>query len=70
MLVAIWLAKVINTELGGAFVGPWDIGDLPDEWIDAIVGMATVVPRMAESKGKVEAALEAIRKKNKWYSRK
>jgi hypothetical protein len=61
MLGAIWTARKINELLGGAFVGPWDVDELPGEWIDAIIGMGTRVPRMAEGKKKVEAVLDAWR---------
>jgi hypothetical protein len=63
MLGAIWTARKINEQLGGAFVGPWDVGDLPGEWIDAIIGMRTQVPMMAEGKQKVESALDKWRNK-------
>ena len=63
MLAAIWMARRINEELGGAFVGPWDVNELPQEWIDAIIGIRTTVPKMMEGKALVEAAVEKWRKK-------
>jgi hypothetical protein len=62
ILVNIWLARTINSQLGGAFVAPWEIGELSGEWIDALTGMAMSVPGMAQGKQKVESALEKWRK--------
>lgn len=33
------LARQINEMCGGAVVAPWDVYDLPDEWLDAIAGL-------------------------------
>lgn len=57
-LSAIWLARMINSQVGGAVVAPWDVGELPGDWLDALIGMATEVPRMAQGKQKVESVLE------------
>lgn len=63
MLVAIWTARMINQQLGGAVVSPWDVDELPAEWVEAILGMATRVPAMAQGKQQVEDALEKWRKR-------
>ena len=61
MLTAIWMARQINEALGGPFVAPWEIGELPEEWTDAILGMKTRVAAMAQGKQQVESALEKWR---------
>lgn len=35
-LGAILLARKINDVCGGAVVAPWDVYELPDEWLDAL----------------------------------
>ena len=61
MLTAIWMARKINQVLGGPFVGPWEIEELPGDWLDAIIGMETTVPRLAAGKAQVESAIERWR---------
>lgn len=69
MLVAVWLARQINTELGGAFVAPWDVYELSGEWLDALTGMTTSVPDMKAGKQKVESVLERWRQAHSQYRR-
>lgn len=61
-LAAIFQARQINQALGGAFVGPWDVDELPDEWLDAFRGLAVDLPGMREGKAKVEERLVEWRK--------
>lgn len=35
-LADIFLARLVNQALGGAFVAPWEVGMLPDDFIDTI----------------------------------
>jgi hypothetical protein len=62
MLGSIWLARQINSQVGGVVVAPWEVGELPGDWVDAFMGMATDVPRMAQGKAQVESALDKWRK--------
>jgi len=36
---AILLAQKINTLSGGAVIAPWEVNDLPDDWLDAFSEM-------------------------------
>jgi len=38
-LAAILLARRINNLCGGAVVTPWDVYELPEEWLQAFEGM-------------------------------
>lgn len=38
-LSAILLARQVNELCGGAVVAPWDVNELPDEWLDALSGI-------------------------------
>ncbi|MBS4061462.1 MAG: hypothetical protein KG029_13770 [Bacteroidetes bacterium] len=44
----ISLARMINRQCGGAVVAPWDVDDLPNDWLDAF--------RLLESDGQYRAA--------------
>jgi len=37
LMVSVLLAKRINALLGGMVVSPWNVGELPQEWIDAVL---------------------------------
>ena len=38
-LGAILLARRVNHLCGGAVVAPWDVYELPEEWLTALEGM-------------------------------
>jgi hypothetical protein len=63
-LAAIFQAKQINQMLGGPFVGPWDLDELPDEWLDVFRAVAVDLPGMREGKAKVEERLAKWRSGN------
>jgi hypothetical protein len=50
--------------LGGPFVGPWDINELPDEWLDVFRAVAVDLPGMREGKARVNERLEKWRSGN------
>jgi len=37
--VNILLAEKINRLSGGAVIAPWEVDDLPDDWLDAFTEM-------------------------------
>lgn len=38
-MVNVLLSKRINRLLGGMVVSPWDVDDLPQDWIDAVLNL-------------------------------
>lgn len=62
-LAAIFQAKMINQVMGGAFVAPWDVDELPDEWLDVFRALAVDLPGLRAGKAQVEERLEKWRKK-------
>lgn len=52
---------MVNRALGGAFVAPWEVDDLPPEVLDPILALATELPRMRQGLGTIEAKKQAIR---------
>ena len=63
MLGQILRAQKVNRVLGGAAVMPWEVDDLPDEWLDAFDGLTDGMERMREHQAKVEEAKRRARKR-------
>jgi len=62
LLVGFLLAQKINTAAGGAFIAPWEIGELPAEWIEAAMALNDRLPGMRQGKAKVADYLAKWRK--------
>lgn len=56
------LAGIINRTLGGAFVAPWEVDDLPPEVLEPIMALALELPAMRKGIGTIEAKKDAIRR--------
>ena len=54
LISRITLSRMINQALGGAFVAPWEVDELPVEFIDAVIAVATELPQIRSNMGKVE----------------
>lgn len=61
-LSSILMAQAINRIMGGALVTPWNLNDLPDDWLDAFSALAYDLPEMRAGQSKVDAALAKLRK--------
>lgn len=61
MLVSLFIARRINTQLGGAFVAPWEIGQFSDEWLDLFFALEQQLPAMRKGIDKIEAMKAKIR---------
>jgi hypothetical protein len=64
MAVQFYQAKAINMAAGGSVVSPWEVGELPDEWVDMAVGMTHRLPRYQKSQKKVDDHLAAWRREH------
>lgn len=64
---SIILAKKVNTALGGAFVSPWEVEELPDSWLEAVQGLTDRLPGMQKGRKIVEKKLEEMRKRHPQY---
>ncbi len=65
-LAAVYLARMINQQLGGALVGPWDVEDLPEEWLDVFRGLSRDLPAMRAGKAQVAKTVEELKKARGW----
>jgi hypothetical protein len=71
-LIRIIRAQKINQVVGGAAVMPWEVDELPDEWLDVFVGMVDELPALMDLVKEQEKAREEWLKKNEYrkYARK
>lgn len=67
LLVDISRSRKINKVLGGAFVAPWEVASLSEEWLDAFDGLYEYekdVARAEKQKAAAEAQFEKVRRKH------
>ena len=71
-MIRIIRAQKINQVVGGAAVMPWEVDELPDEWLDVFVGMVDELPALMDLVKEQEKAREEWLKKNEYrkYARK
>lgn len=55
-LYDIYVARTINDAVGGAVVAPWDIDDLPEDWLDAASALARGLSETRDAVRKIESA--------------
>jgi hypothetical protein len=63
----IAVARLINRIMGGALVGPWDIGDLDDVTIDAILAFGQDYTKAVEAEREVQRILQKVRDSHPTY---
>lgn len=69
-LIGYILARRINQAAGGTVVAPWEVGQLPDEWIDAATAIIEELPGMQDARAKVAERIRAWREKHPGYRQK
>jgi hypothetical protein len=65
----VMLARMVNAVLGGAAVGPWDIADLDDNSLDAILAFVYDVPGAQAAMAEIEAEKARIRAEHPTYGK-
>jgi hypothetical protein len=61
MLVDILRAQRINGIMGGAFILPWEVDDMPGDWQDAFDSLAVDLPQMRKGQAEVDAQVAAAK---------
>lgn len=71
-MIRIIRAQKINQVVGGAAVMPWEVDELPDEWMDAFTGMVDDLPAVTAMVKAQEKTRDEWLKKNEYrkYARK
>lgn len=67
VLNEIGMAKMINQALGGPFVAPWEIDQLPDVFLDAIQALNVDLVAMRRHYQQVESHFEHMRREHPTY---
>jgi hypothetical protein len=60
-------AQQVNRAAGGTVVAPWEVWDLPGEWIEAAVAITTRLEQARAAQRKIEQKLEAWRNAHPTY---
>jgi len=59
-LAKILRAREINEAFGGLAVMPWEVDDLPEEWLDAVRALMKELPRMRNGRKEAEAVKQRL----------
>lgn len=60
-------ASLINQAHGGAVIAAWEVGQLPDEWIEALTAVAVDLPVFQEKQNEVRKHFKTWRDKHPTY---
>lgn len=63
-LAAFLTAQHVNQAAGGTVVTPWEVDELPMEWIEAANGLMLELPGMRKGRQTVDKILEKWRKEH------
>lgn len=63
MAVKILQAQAVNQVLGGVVVTPWNVDELPDEWLDAFQMFAKDLKDMVAQRQEAERVKARLKKK-------
>ena len=66
VLRSIFLSEQINRRNNGALVAPWEVDDLPDEYVFAYRALATAA-RSAQQRQRVEGMFQKWRRAHPTY---
>lgn len=61
-LHAVWTAQMINRLHGGAVIAAWQVDELDDAWLAALIGMAVELPEMKRRQAVIQAEHEKFRR--------
>lgn len=66
LLRDVFVAQALNRAAGGAVIAPWQVGDLPEEWLAVVPALQTDYRQARDGIRRIEAAkakyFERIRK--------
>ena len=65
-IVDVLAARKFNQASGGALIAPWQIADIPDEWLEAVAAINSL-PAMQTGIGEIEARKARIRSEHPTY---
>ena len=63
----ILAARKFNLMLGGALIAPWQLADIPDEWLMATTMLTDGLPKMRAGFSEIEMLKAKIRSQHPTY---
>lgn len=66
LLLAVNRARLINQQLGGALIAPWEVGQLDEAWLDVFYGLQEL-PDLRKNYQEFENLLAQRRNANPTY---
>lgn len=63
------VAKMVNQSLGGIVITPWEVDDLPQDWIDFFISLNTELPRMTERQLKIDKVFREFEQNHPQYGK-
>lgn len=67
LLSRVLLARAVNVTLGGGVVGPWDIDEMGEDWLEIISSLAFDLPGYQKASQKIESIRAAWRASHPTY---
>lgn len=64
IISAIFTAQNVNAALGGQYVTPWEVGQLPQDWVDACIALSVKLPEMKKNMKEMDDFLAQWKAKN------
>ena len=61
------IAYAINTQAGGPLIGAWQVDQLPQDWINALLAVSKGLPKMKEGMRIIEKVKAEIISKHPTY---
>lgn len=58
-------ARQYNASMGGPFLAPWDLDQVPEEWILTLDALSSEIPKIREGYRELDAAFEAAAAKHR-----
>ena len=69
VLAAYFLAQHVNIAAGGTVIAPWEVQQLPLEWLDGAQAITTRLPEACKANTLIEQKLASWRANHPAYSR-
>lgn len=61
----VLIAKRINAASGGAVIAPWEVGQLPEAWVNALLNAPALAATVAEANERLETKKAEIRARHR-----
>ena len=63
------VAKIINQSLGGIVIAPWEVDDLPQDWVDFFLGINNDFPAIQARQARIAQGFRAFEENHPQYGK-